>query len=528
MGTVVVRPDGVASGAGVVTVTGAASANVALADQLDTTYIRHNANAPAAYPFVGLTLANPTIPANNDIMAASPGVRAKADGCNVWASLTTNEGSNFYGTPLVNVGTASAITTWDPIASIKDTPYIPSTSPAVYPAKCWTQALANALVINLGDDIVGSSSLRSYLYDAWVTFWYLDRPASTPTNPGTVTTALPTYSASITGASNDWKAHALLTHFAVFDSTTYGAGGFDPATASPVWEQYAESTADYGVALANTVTQEMETPFTASGTYRLYTRTIRNTPYAASDRWGAWSYAQFVVSIDPATAPTVTATKSDTAQRVAIAVTPVAKTGHTAPLVSVERSSDSGTTWEAVRDATDVSGAYGSATTVYDYEAPRATALQYRARITDTYSGVPATSTWATATVTGTIAAIGWNLKVPQSPTLNIIGAAVLKDPDYNRSEDVGVFRPKGRSLPVIVANAMGGADGSLQVLATGAAEWTALEAVLRYQGPVYLESPFGWARWIRITNRTWSETGTGDHPRRIAKADFLEVEAAV
>ena len=71
---------------------------------------------------------------------------------------------------------------------------------------------------------------------------------------------------------------------------------------------------------------------------------------------------------------------------------------------------------------------------------------------------------------------------------------------------------------------ALGGADGSMTLTATSDAEWAALEAIRDYAGTVLLESPFGWARYIRILGRTWTETGAAAAARRRVSFSFLEV----
>ena len=59
-----------------------------------------------------------------------------------------------------------------------------------------------------------------------------------------------------------------------------------------------------------------------------------------------------------------------------------------------------------------------------------------------------------------------------------------------------------------------------------GHAEGAALEALRDYPGTLLLESPYGWARYVRILSRAWTEAGAPEAARRRVTFSFLEVEA--
>lgn len=181
---------------------------------------------------------------------------------------------------------------------------------------------------------------------------------------------------------------------------------------------------------------------------------------------------------------------------------------------------------EAVRGATDLPAVFGTPTVIFDCEAPRGAAFSYRANVEATVAGQQLASAWTTAAVAGTLSSLGWNIKAPLAPALNLIGAAVNADPEYTQQEDAATFRPVGRKYPVVVSMALGGADGSLTLRARSDAEWATVEALRDYQGTLYLESPFGWGRYIRILSRSWVESGSASAPRRRVDVGFLEVEA--
>ena len=107
---------------------------------------------------------------------------------------------------------------------------------------------------------------------------------------------------------------------------------------------------------------------------------------------------------------------------------------------------------------------------------------------------------------------------------MNLLGAPIDADPEWTQQEDAVTFRPVGRRFPVVVSMALGGADGSLSASTSDGQVWEALEALREYAGTLLLESPFGWARYIRVVSRSWSETGAAGSPHRRVGFAFLEV----
>jgi hypothetical protein len=259
--------------------------------------------------------------------------------------------------------------------------------------------------------------------------------------------------------------------------------------------------------------------------YRVYVVSAWNFPAATL---GTWAYTAFVMNTVPPNAPSVTAVLDNANGRVTCNVTPIATTGNTNPLITLQRSSDGGATWAAVYGATSLAGTFGTAATLYDYAAPRGIALQYRASIEATYSGNQLTSLWTTVSVTGTIPIVGWNFKVPKSGAMNMLGALVLKDPSYTQTENVTTLRPLGRTFPVTVSLNLGGSDGTMTVMTRTDADWAALTALKNYRAPIFVDSPFGWSRWIRIINRSWLEFGTSMTAMRQVQFDYVEVAADV
>lgn len=190
-----------------------------------------------------------------------------------------------------------------------------------------------------------------------------------------------------------------------------------------------------------------------------------------------------------------------------------------------ERSLDNGVTWSALTtlDANTTSQtAQGD-----DYAAPRDAVSFYRARVVG-YSGQDAVaSAWAAAAAAYAVNDGNWWLKAEGDSTLNIGAARVLGAGAISRekSANVGVFRPLGRSGAVVVTGDVYGYDGTYEVLAVGDAEWAALEALLfDYTGTLIVQSPFGETNRVRVVTRNMALAGTPDSPRRLLTIGYVEV----
>lgn len=196
----------------------------------------------------------------------------------------------------------------------------------------------------------------------------------------------------------------------------------------------------------------------------------------------------------------------------------------------LQRSADGGVTWTGVRGASagnsTAQSAYPQTWTVYDYEANRTVANLYRIRANGSTAGGTLTSNWSSsASVTPTYTT--WNLKVPENAALNMVDVKITDKPSEQLVEEMGIFRPLGSRYPVIVSGTLGGWDGSMRVITATTAEWTALRSILESQKVLLLESPFGWARYVRIVNGAQTTMlGSSTAPRREVSVSYVEVAA--
>lgn len=513
--------------------TGAAAAT-AVADQSDATYIRRSVNGAPAARFL---LEAPTIPAGNDIATVVPGARLRQPTSSPPKLVTlamSVPGQGKPGNKLMPIVNGPSVR-----AGSGTVAYTFATPAAqgrmVGPRGPWKDWLMR-LGVRVNDGHKASDANRAYIYELFADVYYCERPtvvlATTPVTPIS-DTSYPEINATFSALVEEWQdneGEAARTELAyelrIFSSAQYLATGFDPDASTPFWQaQGLTAPLDYTDGATPSTDQVDETPDVplTNDTYRVYARGRR---YFSAAQWGAWVYLAFTVGVAPCPPPLLTATLDDAYQRITLVATPQSAAGAASPLTTIERSEDGGATWEAVRGAAPLAGTFDVAATVYDHEAARGLALSYRACTEATFNDVQLVSGYATAAVAGELSRSGWNLKCPLDPALNALDVLVAKDPEWSQSEDAAVFRPVGRRYPVVVSMSLGGADGSLSVTCHTDAEWAALEALRDYAGTLLLESPYGWARYIRIVERSWSETGTPGSARRRVACSFYEVEA--
>ncbi len=513
----------------------------AVSDQSDATYVRRSAASGAA-PMVVFDVPTTAIAATQMIVGLTASVRGKSVSnqvtCRPQVIQATGVTRTVNADAVIPAGT-SAIGTYEssllPFGVLE--PHDPTSIP-------WSQAGIDALRIQLRDGALYTDANRAYIYETWLNVYTLTRPVAYISSPsGTVTdkgappvvldvsnivetwqTTQPGYDVFLPGGSVEVK---------IFTEAQAVAAGFDPTTDTPLWsttKAYALSYID-GVATSTCPTITCDTTQLENDvSYRAYARaSIEGT--AQTDPWGAWAHSAFALDLDTVAAPSIAVVAEDSVGRIEISAGGSGdKTGHTLPTLSVERSADEGATWIPVRGLTEVVLPSLTAMAVaYDYEAPRGVELTYRARTTTTYAGSRVSSPWATDTVTAALS--GWNLKAPQEPTLNAIGLHVTGDVSEEYVEQVSVQRPMNRPRPVVLTAAIAGADlpadGSFTFITTGDAEWLAVRPALRYQGPLFFESPYGWAKWVRLLTRSAPQSGATAQPRRRVSVTYVECDPA-
>lgn len=189
-------------------------------------------------------------------------------------------------------------------------------------------------------------------------------------------------------------------HYKVFDDATFDGGGFNPNTSTAVY--------DSGV-IASSTPAVLVGPVVDGTDHHQHVRaaqTINGVPH-----WSAWDEQIFTVNAPSPEVSTVT----PVAVGSAIQVTVARNTGAASwTAVTVQRSFDSGTTWEFVRGATRGT-ASGNSFVVTDYEAPNGRSVLYRAQAHDAST----TGAWVqAASAVSWLSSAIW-LKSVSNPTRN-------------------------------------------------------------------------------------------------------------
>lgn len=531
------------AGYGYTAVVGAGTHSAALGDSSDASYVILNANATGAQPppsgiilgsgalfIVGMSTA--TLPINSVIRSVTVRARAAKDpnaaftysiGPGLFVSFADNyrvaEGPPFatqdnYGgafvqTPVQQDGMVNtAIVTFigDARAASPNTlgPVQNQPGPGgYYSGSGWTQADIDNLNLAVAYSGHNTDTVAPYvnparilLYELYADVLYATVPSDVVTAPvGTITTennpvVAWTYSAGADGGPQ------VYYRVKIFSQAQYQAAGFDGWTSLATW--------DSGI-VNSSVSSVRSGALLANATYRafVFVAAVTNgqTQWAVSSTTGP--YSDFTIAVPGPGAPTISATPSSTAGRVAVNVTKGAN-----PLwayAQVQRSDDGGTTWVDVRDYTlhDMTGI--TTFTTFDYEAPPDTLVRYRARGLSLSGGGTAVGTWSANSnaVSWTIpfsvltcdGAVAW-LKNPLNANQNLLvrlgpGALLTKTRKINR----GMFTILGRARPVAVTDVRSSVETELKILTQTALEAAQVIALFDTAQTLLLQAPtvFGW-----------------------------------
>lgn len=208
----------------------------------------------------------------------------------------------------------------------------------------------------------------------------------------------------------------------------------------------------------------------------------------------------------------------------------------------IERSLDGGTTWTTVRAlspyvASGVAGvttAQEQAISTYDYEPARGITVGYRASSYINFSTAGSSTIASPVTSTQNVSTTNdgtWWIKCPNSPALNVGGTGskllrVVKGSlSFERTQDMSVHRPLGRSKAIVVTGDLEGEDGSFELVTFGDTEWAQVAAALNYQAPVVLQDPNGTQKYVRVLSPvSWKRTAGANLQRTVSVA-YVEVD---
>lgn len=507
MPTVTVRPDATGTGSGNFTVTGAGSAHAATSDNSDSSFIRKS-NSVAGTATLTLQFGDTTIAATEQVRRVRLRARVETDNANGRMDLmlgTRIDGTNYFYTGYAVRGAVGVSTP----ADVTGAWFTASPDGA-----SWDQARVNALRAQFIE--YKDTTDRGYVYELYIDVDKATQPTVSVTAPtGTVTTTA-TPEVQWTYTDPDAADPQAFYEVRIFTAAQYGAGGFNPATSAATWESGEVASSEPGVIISSLL---------LSATYRAYVRvakSVNGQPF-----WSSWQFSQFTLSLTPPPTVTVAATWSSSEGKATLALQGGAPGGsYTSQHFEVERSDDGGVTWAMIREGGNITPSGSNAATVLDYEAPRGVVVRYRARSVGVVGENRIPSAWSAAIPQVLVTNDGtWWLKSIDEPTLNVGSLRVLGPLQVVVEEPHTVFRPIGADRPIVIAGAIGGQDGSLEIVTNGDAEWADVEAILLHQGVLLVQDPTGRQKYIRVTSRAWEEAYSAGRIVRTASVDFVEVD---
>lgn len=281
----------------------------------------------------------------------------------------------------------------------------------------------------------------------------------------------------------------------------------------------------------STFSQVIGTDLTNGASYWAYARagmTLGNG--YVNSLWGSGtpsSQLAFSVSLTPPVSPSVT-TSWNSASQFATLTAQGASYGAGTQTFRIQRQEDTGD-WVTVRNGGALTPSASFAASVIDYETSRGARgtnkiVRYRA-ISDGLAGGSTLASNPSTTVPVAVVTDGQNwFKNLTDPTLNRGSWIVRDDVDFDVEESVEVVRPLGRSDAVIISGAIGGDDGTLDLVITSVAQWTAARNLFIAQNVLLWQDPFGEQKYIRPIRRSWTKTGGVTTPRWNMKVDYIEV----
>jgi hypothetical protein len=502
MAVVTVRPNGTISGSGNFTlVGGGATAHATLNDDSDTTYLQNSTSGVAT---LVLDMGTTTIPSNE--MVRRVRVRARVltptTSGKVNINLGTKQGGlNKYYNGLAIRGQNSSATTLTG-AWFSVSPF----------GGAWSQTDINSLRVQVTEYKTGADEAN--IYEIYVDVDDATEPTTTVTAPTGTVTDTAKQEVAFTYTDPDNADEQALYEVKVYSAAQYGASGFSPDINDPTYFSGTISSVEQ----THTVTQ-----FLDNATYRAYVRVGKRISGTAL--WSDWAYSQFTLNATRPATPTLAASWDNATSRATITVTGTSSGSFDSQYFEVQRSVDGGATYATVRGGAELIPAGGFASTVYDYEVKRGVSASYRARSIGIVGSNELNSAFSTvATITITSDGKFW-LKAVSQPSLNYGDAIVLNRLGVTIEENLGVFRPLGRALPLIVSGTIGGSDGELEVVTTTSAEWNAVYALAIHQYTILLQEPTNEQKYVRFIRRDWEEVLIGTVRQRLIRIAYVEVD---
>ena len=491
-------PNATASGSTLYTITGG-SANIqtALSDASDGTYVQKavaiigSADLIMDFGTLTLTSAQRVKQVRLRVRASTPTDVGKI---NAYLGCRINRQNYFYSGSAIRGAYVSATTFTGPyFTSAPD-------------GSDWSQTNINNLRMKIEE--YKDTTDRGKIYELYVDVDIAAQPSvgtvSAPTS--TVSTSTPditwTYVDATDNSTQDYY------QIKVFSASQYSAVGWNVNTSTPTWTSGIVASADQ-----NSLVGALLVP----AVYRCYVRVAKDIN--GSPFWSDWNNSEFTVGYTTQSVPTMTVSWSATLGKASFVNQGTSLgVGLTSQYHQVQRSDDSGVTWDYIRGGETIALTALNTSVISDYEAPRGITAYYRCRAV----GVDSNSNeypsgWSVTQQVLITNDSTWWFKCILNPTLNQGNVRVLKELDVVVDEPNITFRPLGAVKPIIVAGPLQGEDGAYNIKTVTEAEWDNFYPLLVHQGKILVQDPFGNQKWIRITDRKWTaETQSGNVYRDI------------
>lgn len=504
MTTSILRPDAVGSlgSGGGYTLTGATTYG-ALSDNSDATHVAFDAVGDTLYVSLG-TVALPTGAVTKSVNVRLR-VTTDGDAVQLYAALGIAGGATLY--------TASQVVS-----------FLTSTASFGAQSAAWSQSQVTSLELAIVYMLTDTAGTVATVREAYVDLVYCTIPVVTVSLPtGAQATSTPSIAWSYAG---DADGGAQTTYeIKVFDSATYGGGGFSANTSTPTW------TSGITTSSAHSATSGV---LANSGTYRAYVRAAGTVNGAL--QWSDWAYSGFTTSFTAPSVLTVTASATSASGYIDVTVTRSTAGANTAwEAVRVQRSIDAGATWTTIRGGDQFSSTgtfvqtWGASTAVIrDYEVPNGTTVSYRAQA---YTSTPADlwGSYTSSSSTSWSSSDYW-LKAPHAPTYNTKLVDIAAVTPVQRTRNPKIHAIEGREDPIVVSSpVLHTIAGSIVLQTLTQAGADALELLLEESDVVLLQWPSGdrWgSRYIAAVEASEIRRvdNTAGRMERYWEASFVEV----
>jgi hypothetical protein len=507
MAVTTVTPNATAAGSSLYAITGgSATIQTALSDNADGTYVQKSNSVIGSADLI-MDFSTLTITSTQRVKQVR--VRARCSTPNDNGKLNVYLGAlvsrqNYFYTGLAIRGTNASATTFTG-------PYYTSAPNG----SDWTQTNLNNVRVKVEE--YKDTTDRGKIYELYVDVDIATQPTvGTVSAPvGATATTTPditwTYVDSTDGSTQEY------VEIKVFSSAQYNASGWSVSTSTPTWTSGQLAQADL-----NSVVGTLLTPTT----YRCFVRVakdINGLPF-----WSDWNYSEFTVSYSTQSTPAMAVAWSASLGKASFTITGSSLGGSfTSQYHQVQRSDDSGVTWDYIRGGDEIILNSSNQGIIADYEAPRGITAYYRSRAVAVDSNsIEYPSSWSVTQQVLITNDTTWWFKCILDPTLNKGSVRVLKELDVVVDEPNTIFRPLGASKPIVIAGPLQGEDGAYNIKTVTETEWDEFYPLLTHQGKLLVQDPFGNQKWVRITERKWTaETQSGNVYRDIT-AKYVEVEA--